>query len=73
MILPPNYLERTEPLSAVDFEWQHQGRLGGSAVERLPLAQGMIPESPDRVPHQAPCAWSLLLLSLPLSVFLMNE
>ena len=30
------------------------GRLGGSVVERLPLAQSMIPESQDRVPHQAP-------------------
>lgn len=31
------------------------GRLGGSAVEHLPLAWGMIPESRDRVPHQASC------------------
>ena len=31
------------------------GRLGGAAVERLPLAQGVILESWDRVPHQAPC------------------
>ena len=31
------------------------GHLGGSAVECLPLAQGMIPESQDRVPHWAPC------------------
>ena len=30
------------------------GRLGGSAVEWLPLAQGVIPESQDRVTHQAP-------------------
>ena len=30
------------------------GRLGSSAVEHLPLAQVMIPESWDRVPHQAP-------------------
>ena len=34
------------------FEWGH---LGGSVVECLPLAQGMILESQDRVPHQAPC------------------
>ena len=33
----------------------HVGRLGGSAVERLPSAQGVILESQDRVPHQAPC------------------
>ena len=31
------------------------GSLGGSAVSRLPLAQGMIPESQDGVPHWAPC------------------
>ena len=31
------------------------GRLGGSVVERLPLAQVMIPGSWDQVPHQAPC------------------
>ena len=31
------------------------GRLGGSAVEHLPSAQGMILEFKDRVPSQAPC------------------
>ena len=31
------------------------GSLGGSAVWRLPLAQGMILESRDRVLHWAPC------------------
>ena len=31
------------------------GCLGGSMVERLPLAQGLIPDSQDRVPHRAPC------------------
>ena len=31
------------------------GHLGGSVVGHLPLAQGMIPESWDRVPHQASC------------------
>ena len=31
------------------------GSLGGSAVERLPLAQGVILESRDQVPHRAPC------------------
>ena len=29
------------------------GRLGGSAVERVPSAQGVIPGSWDRVLHQA--------------------
>ena len=32
-----------------------RGHLGGSAVERLPLAQAVIPESQDRVPHPALC------------------
>ena len=31
-----------------------RGHLGGSGVERLPLAQGMILESWDQVLHQAP-------------------
>ena len=30
------------------------GCLGGSVVEYLPLAQGLILESLDRVPHQVP-------------------
>ena len=32
-----------------------KGRLGGSVVERLPLAQGVILESQDQVRHQASC------------------
>ena len=46
------------------------GSLGGAAVWRLPLAQGAILETRDRIPHLAPGAWSLLLplpVSLPLS------
>ena len=46
------------------------GSLGGAAVWRLPLAQGAILETRDRIPRQAPGAWSLLLslsVSLPLS------
>ena len=31
------------------------GRLGGSAVKHLPWAQGLILETRDQVPHQAPC------------------
>ena len=34
---------------------QDQGQLGGSVVERLPWAQGVIPGSWDRVLHQASC------------------
>ena len=50
-----------------------RGSLGGAAVWRLPLAQGAILETRDRIPHQAPGAWSLLLplpMSLPLSLSL---
>ena len=59
------------------------GHLGGSVVERLPLAQGMILETQDRVPHSAPCmepaspsAWEKKLslsLSLSLSLCVMNK
>ena len=31
------------------------GLLGGSVVEHLPLAQGVVLETQDRVLHQAPC------------------
>ena len=34
---------------------EESGFLGGSVVEHLPLAQGMILESRDQVPRQAPC------------------
>ena len=63
------------------FVW-NQGSLGGAAVWRLPLAQGAILETQDRIPRQAPGAWSLLLpltMSLPptpsllLSVSFMNK
>ena len=42
------------------------GSLGGSAVWRLPSAQGVILESRDRVPHRSP-SWSLFLPLLLLS------
>ena len=47
------------------------GSLGGAAVWRLPLAQGAILETRDRIPRRAPGAWSLFLplpVSLPLSL-----
>ena len=53
------------------FKDGYGGSLGGAAVWRLPLAQGAILETRDRIPHQAPGAWSLLLplpVSLPLSL-----
>ena len=49
------------------------GSLGGAAVWRLPLAQGVILETRDQIPRRAPGAWSLLLplpVSLPLSLSL---
>ena len=39
----------------VALESSMLGLLGGLAVERLPLAQGLILEYWDRVPHQALC------------------
>ena len=53
------------------IEIDKKGSLGGAAVWRLPLAQGAILETQDRIPHRAPGAWSLplpLLVSLPLSL-----
>ena len=47
------------------------GSLGGAAVWHLPLAEGAILETRDRIPRRAPGAWSLLLplpVSLPLSL-----
>ena len=53
-----------------------QGRLGGSVVEHLPLAQGVILESRDQVLHWAPClepASPSAYISASLSVSLMNK
>ena len=49
-----------------------EGRLGGSAAEHLPLAQVMIPEIRDQVPHQAPCGESAYP-SAYVSASLMNK
>ena len=52
-----------------------EGCLGGSVVEYLPLAKGVILESQDQVPHRAPCmepASSSASLSLCVCV-LMNK
>ena len=47
-----------EPRRPLIDEWiknrWYMGRLGGSVVERLPSAQGVIPESWDQAPHRAP-------------------
>ena len=52
------------------------GCLGGSVVERLPLAQVMIPGSWDQVLHQGPCgepASPSAYVSASLCVSLMNK
>ena len=49
-----------------------QGRLGDSVVERLLLAQGVIP-GPGIKSHIRLLEWSRLPLSLPLSMSLMNK
>ena len=54
------------------------GHLGGSVVECLPLAQDMIPETRDQVPHRASCMEpaspsACVCASLSLSVSLMNQ
>ena len=36
-------------------EWWLVGLLGASAIEPLPSAQVVIPQSRNRVPHWAPC------------------
>ena len=41
-------------VDCVSLKCPYLGRLGGSGVERLPLAQVMIPGSWDRVPHRGP-------------------
>ena len=43
------------PKSQNNVEKEKQGCLGALAVEHLPSAQGLIPESWHRVPHQGPC------------------
>ena len=59
-----------------DRPWE-KGRLGDSVVEHLPLAQVIIPDSRDCVPHQVPCMKPAFppsaYVSASLSVFLMNK
>ena len=53
-----------------------EGHLGGSVVERLPGAQGIIRGSCDQVPHRAPCeepASPPACVSTSVSVCLMNK
>ena len=37
------------------WKYYKEGRLGGSGVRHLPLAQGVTLGSRDRVPRRAPC------------------
>ena len=53
-----------------------KGWLGGSVVEHLPSAQGLILESQDQVPHRAPCialASPSAYVSASLCVSVMNK
>ena len=63
LILPPGRKE-------VVFEKQKQGLLGGSVVEHLPLAQGVIPWSWDCIRLPIGSLLLPLLLPLPLSLLL---
>ena len=54
------------------------GHLGGSVVERLPLAQGVILETRDQVPYRTPCEEpaspsAYVSASLSLSVTIINK
>ena len=63
-------------MSFLDITWNVLGSVGGSAVEHLPLAQGVIPGLWDRVPHQAPCeepASPSAYVIASLSVSIMNK
>ena len=61
-----------EPRCPLKDEWK--GHLGGSVVERLPLAKDIIPESWDQVPHQAPCMEPASpSASLSLSLYVSHE
>ena len=51
------------------FKNMTQGHLSGSAIECLPLAQGMIRESQDGVPHRASSMEPALPLPVSFSAF----
>ena len=75
--MPPGFAEflQESGKSNICLNSPNLGHLGGSVVEPLPLAQGVIPGVAGSSPHRAPCrepaspSVSLLLLS----VCLMNE
>ena len=49
-----NVSKELETLRIKKSDRKHRNPLGGSAVERLPLDQGVTPGSQNRVLHQAP-------------------
>ena len=70
------YINRREWKAETRYKPVTQGSLGGAVVWRMPLAQGTILETRDRIPCRAPAAWSLLLplpVSLPLSLSLYHK
>ena len=76
--LPSSLLWGLPPLGVPAIESTTLGCLSGSAVEHLPLAQGVIPGSWDRVPHRAPCVGSAspsayVSASLSLCVTIINK
>ena len=49
----PEGVEKNRGLEEIFEQIVAEGRLGGTAVKRLPSAQGVIPALWDRDPHQA--------------------
>ena len=73
---PPCGVDISRIFCRLDTEAERGGRLGSLAVEHLSLAQAVILESQDPVPHRAPCmepASPSACVSLSLSVPFMNK
>ena len=78
MIYPgARFLSSCEPVKCyLLLKHNDVGPLGSSAVQRLPLAQGMILESQGRVLHQGPGmepASSSVCVSASLSLYVYHE
>ena len=54
-----NFSDQLHALQQMDQKGRIMGRLGGSVVEHLPSAQGVIPESQDGVLGLSPTSSSL--------------
>ena len=73
VIVPSRALVRLAGQSGSEVS---RDNLSGPVVERLPLAQGVILETRDGVPHRAPCmepAFPSACVSASLCVSLMNK